>query len=94
MSPSLEEAITQIRLSHQIRLLHLMELPQTKWQPLNKAENKMMPHIMVKTMRLPQKIMLAKKIWQDYNSSSYDGAASYKEAASQDKALSSKDDAA
>ena len=62
---------------------------------MNKAEHKMMPHIMVKTMRLHQKIMLAKKMWQDEtaskdNSSSHDGAASHKEAASQDKALSSK----
>ena len=56
-----------------------------------------MPHMMdvLKTMRLPQKISLAKTMWQDVTASkdkapSHDGAANHNEDASQDEAVSSK----
>ena len=53
---------------------------------------------LLKTMRLPQRIRLTKKMWQDettskYKASSHDGAASNKETASQDEAVKSKDEA-
>ena len=65
---------------------------------MNKAEHKKIPQIMevLKTMWMPQKIRLANKMWQDAiasndKTSSPYGAASYKEASSQDDTISSKD---
>ena len=52
---------------------------------------------LLETMRLPQRIRLTKKMWQDeiaskYKASSYDGAVSKDEAvSSKDEAVSSKD---
>ena len=53
---------------------------------------------LLKTMRVPQRIRLTKKMWQDETASKckaslHDGAASNKELASQDEAVSSKDEA-